>query len=684
MRRFVLTAVLLGIFNPFLIFQAHAYIDATLQMQLGNPSGAGVDTNNHDHYLIQRTVEAIDYSDNLGEPVWASWDLTAGDIGSSGRSSSFYTDTNLPPDFYWVTDGDYNGVGNINFNRGHMCPSEDRTDTTADNLLVFYLSNIVPQSSANNQGPWATLESYCQSLAQSGDEILIVAGPSGFGTNRIPSGKAVIADYTWKVAVVVPPGGGTALSRITSSTRVIAIKIPNNSSVSGSWTNFVTSASQIEADTGFTFFTALPTDVAFALRSEVDGQTNTNPVPVIFSFLPANGAAGTNVVITGTNFSSATSVTFNGASAGFTIDSGTQITVIAPANVSSGFINVTTAGGTAASSTAFSVNASGGNGGSTNIYSGTLIGWDMSAVTGYGTSPFAPTTNAANLTCVGLARGSGVGTGGSAAAGGWGGVNFTNATAALAIAANKFATFSVTANSGYSVSFTSVSRFDYRRSGTGPASGVLQFQIGSGAFTDITNLNYSSSSSSGSSIGAIDLSGFAALQNVGAGTNVTFRIVNDLGTGSSGTWYIYNVANSIAPDLALTGTVTPVVNLTPLQAWRQFWFGTSSNTGVAADTYVGTSDGMANLLKYALGLNPLIATNNPVTGDISSGYLRLTTARNPNATDVSLSGLVSGDLLTWTTNGVVTDQNSTVFQVHDSTPVTGGTNRFLRLRVTSP
>jgi hypothetical protein len=126
------------------------------------------------------------------------------------------------------------------------------------------------------------------------------------------------------------------------------------------------------------------------------------------------------------------------------------------------------------------------------------------------------------------------------------------------------------------------------------------------------------------------------------------------------------------------------VNLTPLQAWRQFWFGTSSNTGVAADTYVGTSDGMANLLKYALGLNPLIATNNPVTGDISSGYLRLTTARNPNATDVSLSGLVSGDLLTWTTNGVVTDQNSTVFQVHDSTPVTGGTNRFLRLRVTSP
>ena len=66
--------------------QARAVIDATKQMQLGNPSGATTDPDNHDHYLILRTVEAIDYSDNLGEPNWASWDLTASDLGSSGRS----------------------------------------------------------------------------------------------------------------------------------------------------------------------------------------------------------------------------------------------------------------------------------------------------------------------------------------------------------------------------------------------------------------------------------------------------------------------------------------------------------------------------------------------------------------------------------------------------------------------
>src|SRR5215469_8254473 len=74
-------------------------IDSSLQMQLGNPSNATANTNDHNHYLVLRAVEAIDYSDNLGEPNWASWDLTSGDIGGSGRSGSFFTDTNLPPNF---------------------------------------------------------------------------------------------------------------------------------------------------------------------------------------------------------------------------------------------------------------------------------------------------------------------------------------------------------------------------------------------------------------------------------------------------------------------------------------------------------------------------------------------------------------------------------------------------------
>jgi endonuclease G len=187
-RRSVFTALFLMSFSRCLLFQAQAYIDVALQMQLGNPSGAISDTNNHNHYLIQRTVEAIDYSDNLGGAVWASWDLTAGDVGSASRSSKYYTDTNLPPDFYRVTTTDYNGVGTNNFNRGHLCPSAARTDSTTDNKLVFFMSNIIPQSAANNQGVWGDFEDYCRSLLTT-DELLIICGPGGFGAAKIPSGK---------------------------------------------------------------------------------------------------------------------------------------------------------------------------------------------------------------------------------------------------------------------------------------------------------------------------------------------------------------------------------------------------------------------------------------------------------------------------------------------------------------
>lgn len=339
------------------VLPAAATISTALQLQLGNPSNATVDSSNHAHYLVQRTVESLDFSDNLGEPNWASWDLTSGDVGSSGRSASFYTDTNLPATFYHVTTGDYTSSG---YDRGHMCPSDDRTDNTTDNKLVFFMSNIIPQSPDNNQGPWASFESYCRTLAAAGNEMLIMCGPSGFDGSRIqPSGKASIPGYTWKIAVVVPAGSGSALSRITASTRVISLKMPNIAGIrSTPWTNFITSANQIQTDTGYTFFTALPASVASVLRAEVDGAV----APTITSFSPASGVVGASVTINGTGFTTASSVAFNGTSASFTVNSGTKITATVPAGATTGAITVTTASGGATSSSSFTVTSGGGSG----------------------------------------------------------------------------------------------------------------------------------------------------------------------------------------------------------------------------------------------------------------------------------------------------------------------------------
>ncbi len=192
-------------------------------------------------------------------------------------------------------------------------------------------------------------------------------------------------------------------------------------------------------------------------------------------------------------------------------------------------------------------------------YTGVLAGWDVSTQTSYGVSPLAATTNAPNVTVVGLTRGSGVGTGGTAASGGaWGGNSFDSASAAAAVTANDFATCGLSAAAGFKVSFSSISRFDYRRSSSGPSSGVMQYQIGSGAFVSFATNAYSSTASGGASLAAIDLTGIAALQNIGPGTNVTFRIVNFGGSASTGTWYIYNVAGNTAPDFSISGTVAPL------------------------------------------------------------------------------------------------------------------------------
>ena len=341
---------------------ARATIDSSVQMELGNPSGATADSTNHSHYLIQRTVESLDFSDSLGEPNWASWDLTSTDIGSSGRSSTFYTDTTLPSGFYEVTTDDYTNSG---YDRGHMCPSDDRTDTTADNKLVFYMSNIIPQTADNNEGVWESFEDYCRTQASNGNEVLLICGPSNFTGSTIPSGKAAISGYNWKIAVVVPAGSGTAASRVTSSTRVIAVKIPNISGVrSDPWTNYVTSANQIQADTGFTFFTSLSASVATALRAKVDSSsTAPTPVPAISSFSPASGPVGISVVLTGSGLTNASAVKFNDTAAStFTVNSDTQLTATVPTGATTGTIAVTTPGGTAVSANSFTVSAAASGG----------------------------------------------------------------------------------------------------------------------------------------------------------------------------------------------------------------------------------------------------------------------------------------------------------------------------------
>lgn len=327
-----------------LSWPAHATTGVSYQMLLGNPSGATADPNNHNHYLIQRDIQALDYSDNLRQVNWASWHYTSSDSGSTGRTDAFAADTNLPPNFYWVQATDYSGSG---YDRGHMCPSADRTDTIPHNMDTFRMSNMIPQAPDNNQGVWANLETYSRAIAAS-NEVLIICGPQGFGANRTASTGAIpIASNVWKIIVAVPLGSGSTLSRITSSTRVIAVTIPNVQGVrSDPWQNYRTSVNQLQTNTGFTFFTALNSNLAAVLRAKVDGV----PACGITNLNPLSGPIGGSVVLRGTNFTGITTVAFNGAPTTFTVNSANQLTAQIPPTATTGPISITAAGGLATSS----------------------------------------------------------------------------------------------------------------------------------------------------------------------------------------------------------------------------------------------------------------------------------------------------------------------------------------------
>ena len=77
--------------------------------------------------------------------------------------------------------------------------------------------------------------------------------------------------------------------------------------------------------------------------------------PKLSGFNPGGGSFGTPVTLTGTGLLGATAVKFNGKTTTFSVVSSTQITTVVPANATTGKISVSSAGGTATSTSSFLV-----------------------------------------------------------------------------------------------------------------------------------------------------------------------------------------------------------------------------------------------------------------------------------------------------------------------------------------
>ncbi len=241
---------------------------------LGNPSNAQANVSMPENYLLERPQFALSYSKSRAIPNWVSWHLSKAWIGSSDRQDDFRPDENLPTDWYAVRTSHYTGSG---FDRGHNCPSADRTATVADNSATFLMTNIMPQSPDHNQGVWARLEDYCRTQVEKGNELYIICGSYGSGgtgsngfASTISEGRIAVPANIWKVIVILPEGKDD-LNRITSSTRVIAVNIPNKQGVrNDNWGDYRLSVDDIERRTGLDLLSKVSQSVQNGLESKVD------------------------------------------------------------------------------------------------------------------------------------------------------------------------------------------------------------------------------------------------------------------------------------------------------------------------------------------------------------------------------------------------------------------------------
>jgi endonuclease G len=247
-------------------------------LALGNPSGATASMASPSNYLLVKDQYTLSYNRDQGKPNWVSWHLSTAWEGSAPRQDDFRADATLPSGWYQVKPSDYTGYG---FDRGHNCPSADRNGSIADNSATFLMSNMMPQAPQNNQQTWANLEEYARSLADAGNELYIICGSYGRGgtgsmgyQTTIAGGKVTVPARCWKVLVVLPVGNND-VSRISSSTRVIAVDTPNDNSLSSSWGNYRTSVDKIEQETGLDLLSALSTSLQNSLEAKTDaGPTN--------------------------------------------------------------------------------------------------------------------------------------------------------------------------------------------------------------------------------------------------------------------------------------------------------------------------------------------------------------------------------------------------------------------------
>lgn len=193
---------------------------------------------------------------------WTCYQMHKGYSGKYSRESNFFFDqTNLNSNEYW---GEYTYFPG--YDRGHICPSGDRTASKEMNAQTFVMTNMQPQygefngyDKSGNNGLWLRMENQLRKWADklsATDTIFVCKGGTiDSETNIITriGGKLIVPKYFYMAILRKSSFGYAGMAFWSEQT--------NAWRMNETLRSHAISIKELEARTGIDFFCNLPDDV---------------------------------------------------------------------------------------------------------------------------------------------------------------------------------------------------------------------------------------------------------------------------------------------------------------------------------------------------------------------------------------------------------------------------------------
>ncbi len=218
------------------------------------------------HQVVAHNGFTLSYNEDYEQPDWVAYELTVEELNTNNtsRTEDFREDPAIVTQSAHLDD-----YRNSGYDRGHLCPSADRTSSVEKNSETFLLSNMSPQLHRFNAGLWLKAEGAVRDAARDFGKVYVVTGPVFSDDMKTigPCNVAVPGSF-YKVVLGVKNGEVYAIGLICPQ------EYQN-----GNLKPYLCSVNDVEKMTGLDFFPSLDD----AIEEKVESTYSTSAWPKVFN-----------------------------------------------------------------------------------------------------------------------------------------------------------------------------------------------------------------------------------------------------------------------------------------------------------------------------------------------------------------------------------------------------------------